>query len=273
MTREGHDVTIFDINDSPYLISNQRMIKGNILDYSLVDKVVGDNDIVYNFAALADIDESHNKPFETIERNILGNSVILDACMNHKIKRYIFASTIYVYSDTGSFYRISKRASEMIIKNYHKEYNLPYTILRYGSLYGLRSQTNNFIYKTLKDALENKKIIREGDGEEIREYIHVKDASVLSVDILDKKYENKTINITGNEAIKIKELFDIIKEILDLDLKIKYIETKSSHHYGITPYKLSSFMPELGKKLTSNYTHDFEQGLIEILLHIREEND
>jgi len=244
------------------------MIVGSILDKNAVDKAISDSDIVYNFAALADLDESHEKPVETIEINVLGNTIILNSCFNHDISRYVFASSIYVYSDTGSFYRISKLACELIIQNYQKEYELPYTILRYGSLYGPRCKKNNFIYKILKQALVEKKISRIGDGEEIREYIHVRDASELSVDILDNKYKNQSVNITGNQPMKIKELFGMISEMMGNNIDIEYLPDTVSHHYRITPYKFNQ-LPMVGKKLVSNYHHDFGQGILESLDMIR----
>ena len=249
------------------------MTVGSILDKNTVEKTVKSASVVYNFAALADLDESHNKPLETIETNILGNTIILDSCLRNKIDRYVFASTVYVYSNTGSFYRISKFACELIIQNYQKEYGLPYTILRYGSLYGPRCQKNNFIYKILRQALTEKKISRIGDGEEIREYIHVRDASELSVDILSDKYKNQSVNITGNQSMKIKELFVMISEMLEYDIDIEYLPADSvSHHYKMTPYKFIQ-LPDVAKKLVSNYYHDFGQGILESLDIIRREHD
>jgi len=246
------------------------MIKGDILDKNAVDEAIRKHTVVYNFAGLADLDESHHKPVETVESNILGNTIILEACKNRMIKRYVYASTAYVYSNTGSFYRISKLASELIIKNYQKEYDLDYTILRYGSLYGPRSQTNNFIHKTLKSALFKNEVSRIGSGEDIREYIHVKDASQLSVDILEEKYKNQCINLTGNEQIKIKDLFKMISEILDKNIKVNYKKLET-HHYDITPYKFNALLPDKAKKLTSSYYHDLGQGLIEMLCEIKGE--
>jgi UDP-glucose 4-epimerase len=83
----------------------------------------------------------------------------------------MFASTIYVYSELGSFYRVSKQACEKIVEEYQKEFDLDYTILRYGSLYGPRANEFNFISNALVQALKNKKIVRRGDGKEVRECI------------------------------------------------------------------------------------------------------
>ncbi|MDD5434871.1 MAG: NAD(P)-dependent oxidoreductase, partial [Nitrospira sp.] len=176
LTEAGHHVVICDIMPSPYLQSSQDMIVLDILDQEAVGKAIRGCDIVYNFAGISDIDEASQRPIDSIRINILGNSLLLDACRKAKVKRFIFASTLYVYSKAGSFYRSTKQACELLIENYFEIYGLPYTILRYGSLYGPRSDNRNFIYRTIKQALATGKILREGDGEEIREYIHVYDA-------------------------------------------------------------------------------------------------
>jgi len=270
LTEEGHKVKIFDIVKSPYLQKGQEMIIGDILDRKAVNKAVKGCDIVYNFAAMTDIEEAHKNPLDTIEKNILGNTVVLEACRNNKAKRFVFASTIYVYSDKGSFYRSSKQACELFIDNYNEVYNLPYTILRYGSLYGPRANNFNFIHKILEQALTTGKITRRGDGEEIREYIHVKDAAKMSVDILKKECENENIIITGQQPMKIKDLLIMIKEILGNKIKIEYIPADSKLHYEITPY---CFKPKAGKKMVASKFYDLGQGLLECLAEINKETN
>jgi len=268
LTKEGHKVRIFDIAKSPYLKKNQEMIIGDILDPKAVDKTVKGCDVVYNFAGMADIDEAYTKPLETIEKNVMGNTIILESCRKHKIDRFILASTIYVYSDSGSFYRSSKQACELIVENYNESFNLPYTILRYGSLYGPRSKDNNWIRKIIKQALKEGKITRHGDGEEIREYIHVKDAADLSVKILSKDFENKNVVISGSQPIKIKDLHTMVKEMLNNKIKLEYLPDVSNTHYEVTPY---NFNPKLAQKLVSNQFHDLGQGILECISDIHSE--
>lgn len=265
LTEVGHKVKNFDIIKSPYLQTDQEMIVGNILDKKAVEKAVKGCDVVYNFAAMTDIEEAHSKPLETIEKNVLGNTIILEACHKNKVKRFVFASTIYVYSKVGSFYRGSKQACELIIENYNEAFGLPYTILRYGSLYGPRAKDNNWIHKILKQALTEGKITRHGDGEEIREYIHVKDAAKLSVEILSKEFENRNVTITGNQPMKIKDLHIMVNEILGNKIELEYLPDVSNSHYEITPY---SYNPKVAEKLVSTQFHDIGQGILECLAGI-----
>ena len=268
LTEAGNDVKIFDIEKSPHIKKDQEMIIGDILDAKAVENAVKGCDIVYNFAGLADIEGARLEPLKTIESNILGTAIILEACRKNKVKRFVFASTIYVYSDSGSFYRSSKQACELFIDNYNEVYNLPYTILRYGSLYGPRADDKNWIHRILKQALKDSKITRYGNGEEIREYIHVKDAAKLSVDILSKEFENQNVIITGQQPMKIKDMMVMVKEMLGNKVKLEFIPTKSSIHYEITPY---SFKPKEGKKVVSTKFYDLGQGIFECMSEINNE--
>jgi UDP-glucose 4-epimerase len=241
------------------------MILGDINDRVKVRKALEGADIVYNFAAISDIEEASEKPIDTIRVNVLGNAYILDAAKEYKIKRFVFASSIYVYGKSGSFYRASKYASELLIECFHERYGLDYTILRYGSLYGKFADERNWIYRILKEALLTGKITRYGDGEEIREYIHVEDAARCSVDVLSEEYKNQCVVITGHHPIKIKDLLVMIKEMLNNKIEIEYLPQKTQFHYEITPY---SFTPKMGRKLTPNYYVDLGQGIMDCLNHI-----
>jgi len=270
LTEEGNKVKIFDIISSPYLQKGQEMIIGDILDKKAVEKAIKGCDVVYNFAGMTDLEEAYSKPLETIEKNILGNTIVLEGCRKNNVKRFVFASTIYVYSDSGSFYRSSKQACELIIENYKEVFNLPYTILRYGSLYGPRAKNNNWIRRILKQALTEGKITRQGDGEETREYIHVKDAAKLSVKILSKEFENCNVTITGNQPMKIKDLHTMVKEILGNKIKLEYLPNTLCAHYEITPY---NFSPKIAQKLVCTQFHDMGQGILECLSELYNEID
>lgn len=265
LTEKGYQVALFDIKPSPYLKDGQEMIIGDILDSDFVENAISGCDIVYNLAGIADIDECVQRPIDTIRYNILGNAIVLEASRKAKVKRFIFASSVYVYSQTGSIYKSSKQAAESFIEDYNKLFGLPYTIVRYGSLYGNRADERNSIYRLIKESLIAKKIEYHGSGEEIREYIHVEDAANASVEILSPIYENQHIILTGNQTIKYKDLLNMINEMLGGEIEIIYSNSKSETHYQVTPY---SFNPKLGKKLVSTYYVDMGQGILNIMSEI-----
>ena len=125
------------------------MIVGDLSDQYVLEEAIKDCDAVYNFAAIADLDEALNKPVETARINVLGNVQVLEACRKAEVQRYIYASTVYVYSRDGGFYRCSKQAAEQYVEEYQRSYGLDYTILRYGSLYGPRSDSRNGLWLSL----------------------------------------------------------------------------------------------------------------------------
>ena len=259
LTEKGHNVIVYDIRQSTYLKSPQEMVVGDILDEKKVRKVVEGVDVVYNFAGIADIEEAANKPVETVKYNILGNAIVLDAAKEAKVKRFVYASTIYVYSESGSFYRCSKNACELYLEAYQKKYGLDYTVLRYGTLYGSRSDMSNSVYRFIFQSLTEGKIIYAGDGSEIREYINVIDVARGSEEILDEEFRNEYITFTGHHPMKVSELFAMIKEILKKEITIEYVQPEVDEHYKITPY---TFIPKTGKKYVRQCYTDMGQGML-----------
>ena len=265
LTNVGADVTIFDIKDSPYLQNNQKMIIGNILDVQDVNNAINGNNIVYNFAGISDIDECHDRPLDTIKYNILGNANILESAVKNNIKKYLFASSAYVYSSSGSYYRISKQSSELFVESFAEENKMNYAILRYGSLYGDRADNRNSLHLIIENAIKHKKIDYHGDGSETREYIHVKDAADLSVEALDDKYKNEILMLTGTKSIKYRDLLAMINEMFSNKIDIEMHSKKSKTHYKMSPY---SFNPKMAKKLVSNPHIDLGQGILNLIEEI-----
>ena len=265
----GYEVAIFDLNVSPYLSAAQEMIVGDILDRDAVRQAIHGCQYVYNFAGIADLDDASTRPVDTVLKNIYGNTIILDACRECAPERYIYASTIYVHSEKGGFYRCSKQASELYIEEYRRRFGLDFTILRYGTLYGPRADRRNSIYRYLKQALTEKSLCVDAHGDELREYIHVRDAARLSVEVLDEQYVDSHVTITGHQAIRFYDLLATIQEMLGGNVKIELGESpQNGNHYARTPY---SFAPKNGCKLTSNYYTDIGQGLLECLAELHHE--
>ena len=259
LTKQKFDVVIADVEESKYINSQQSFVRCDIMDRDEVDTVTRDCAIVYNFAGQTNLDESIALPKETIEQNVIGNINILESIRELPIKRYVYASSAYAVSRNGSFYGISKLASEKIIEEYNRRYNLPYTIVRYGSLFGGRADRHNGIRRMIEEALTDKKITYPGDGEEVREYIHASDAAKLSVDIIqDSSYEGEHLILTGVERIKRRDLVYMIEEILGKKLIVEHSKDHWEGHYRITPY---SFQPRVAKKLVPNPFVDLGQGI------------
>lgn len=268
LTEAGYMVTIFDREKSPYLKINQKMYVGDILNMNQVLDAVDGNSAVFHFAGLADIAETNLKPSEAIKYNILGTANFLESCVKANVSRFAFASTIYVYSEHGGFYRSTKQACELLIENYNKLFGLCYTTIRFGSLYGRRANKFNWIHKVIYQALTDGIMDRQGNGEEIRDYIHALDAAKSCVSILDDKYKNKYILLTGSQTIKVKDLMKMISEMLDNKIKIRFNKGKLDEHYEITPY---SFRPRIAKKINQDTQMDLGQGILDTIYDIYKE--
>jgi UDP-glucose 4-epimerase len=263
LSDRGYQVTIFDRLKSAYLRSDQCMVIGDILDADLLSQTIEGAKFVYNFAGLADLNQALNNPLKTAEINILGNLNVLEACRIHKVERFIYASTMYVYSREGSFYRCSKQSSEHYVEEYQSAYGLDYTILRFGSIYGTRADKTNGMYRIVSSALKTGKVEYEGDIESMREYIHVEDSARASVEILQSSYKNESIILTGQEPMHVFDLLKMIAEILNLDNdSVEFTNGNYSGHYVRTPY---AYQPKLGRKYIPSTHVDLGQGLLQII--------
>ena len=235
-SKRGHKVTIFDKIKSKWIKPTQRMCVGNILNLKDLEKVIKGTDAVYHFAALADLNQALKQPINSVTINILGTVMALNLCCKYNVKRFVHASTIYVNSGEGGFYRASKRAAEDYVEEYNKIYGLNYTIIRFGSLYGPRSDNTNGVRRILTDAIKNGRLSYSGSKKTVRRYIHVTDAAKACVQSLKNKYKNKHIIITGKKEIKIKELLHKVSRILDISKKISFKNKSYPGHYETNPY-------------------------------------
>lgn len=263
LTENGHKVTILDKVSSTWLKPSQKMIVGDVTDYDLLVSSTKDIDYIYYFAGIADIGESKSNPYQTIETNIMGLAKALEASVKNNVKRFIYASTMYVYSSEGSFYRASKQASEILIEAYCDNFSLEYVLLRYGSLYGPRSQSWNGIKGFVKQVVEKGSLEYPGNGSEVREYIHVLDAANLSVKMLREEYKNRALTITGQQQIKVSDMFAMIFEIEGKDMQVKYLDKHiTTSHYGKTPYR---YTPQSSMKITPSEFVDLGQGILDLI--------
>jgi UDP-glucose 4-epimerase len=256
----GHETVSLDIQKNTN--SSVRFIELDILDKAAISAVFKNENFeaVYNLAGFANIDKAIQDPTRAIELNVIGNLNILQACKDHNIKHFLYASSAYAVSTKGSFYGISKLASEKIIKEYGVRYGMNFTILRYGSVYSERDFENNYIFNLVREAMESGKIVHHGDGEEYREYIHAQDAACLSVDVLNKsEYFGKHLILTGSDRFKRVELFKMIAEISNSDIEIILENDGYHNHYKQTPY---SFAPEVSQRLNPNPFIDMGQGIL-----------
>ncbi len=259
----------FDLIKQNTLNENIKFIKGDLTKEKDLKKIKNSLDYIFHFAGFSSLNLALGQPNETFSKNIEGTINLLNFARKKKIKKFVFASTIYVNSKEGGFYKSSKIASESYVKEFKKIFNLNYTILRFGSLYGSRPNPDNGVYNLIKNSLKNKSISYIGNPEATREYIHVKDAARCCLEILDKKYSNKIINITGHTPIKVSEFLKIIAEILSINKKKIFFKNKNyPGHYIRTPYSIDD---DISHKLTLSTHIDLGEGIKDLIKKIKNE--
>jgi len=266
LSASGNEVVVFDKFTSKWTNENQEMFIGDILNPEELNQCIEGADYVYNFAGIADINESSEQPLKTAELNIIGNLNVLEACRGNEVKRIIYASSVYVHSEEGGFYRCSKESSESYIRQFNKTFGLDYTILQYGSLYGPRSDPTNGLRKIVESALTEDTIRYIGDPEAIRSYIHVLDAAESSVEVLSEDFKNKTLILSGQESMKVKDLLEMVGEVIGNSKPIEFLSEEGTGHYIRTPY---SYKENLSRTFVPNSHIDLGQGLIHVIKELR----
>ena len=261
-----HNVTNFDIKKNTKINKKVKYVKGNILDYKALNKQISKNNIIFHFAGISDIEEASNKPVDVIKKNILSSAYILKLCVKHKIEKFIFASSIYVYSSSGSFYRISKTAVEDLIEEFNQKYNLNFLILRFGSLYGDNAPRTNGINEILYNLKYKKKLVYSGNIKTRRSYIHVEDAASLSVKLIKNKFKNNIYNITGKKNILISMLLNNLKKIFKFNGNPKFLNIKDNNHYIYTPH---TFKQKKDILLKAKKEKNFYNELINVYSSLR----
>jgi UDP-glucose 4-epimerase len=266
LSQAGYSVCIFDRRESRWLSGSQQLVIGDVLDTEALTRVVAGADVVYNFAAVADLNDALDKAVQTVEINVLGNVHALEACRRNSVRRFVYASTVYVYSRQGGFYRCSKQSAEHYVEEYQRSYGLEFTILRYGSLYGPRADASNGLYRIVHDALVHGSLSYLGDPEAIREYIHVDDAARASVVALADEFRNESVVLTGHQPIRVVDLLKMLAEILGLPDAVTCRGEAYPGHYVRTPY---AYQPKLGRKYAPQLHVDFGQGLLQLIDEVR----
>ncbi len=269
-SNQKYQVIIADKRKPEELRKNQTFYKLDLNKKINYRSLLNNSLAVFNFAAIADIEDANKKPLETVETNVLSLVKLLKACVKFKVKKFILASTVYVSGNHGGFYKASKLASEVYLREFNKIHGLKYCILRYGTLYGPRSDISNGLHALIKESLKKKKIIYSGNPNSMRDYIHVKDAARISGRVIKKEFDNKTLIISGPQSYKITDILHIISEITNIK-KIKFIKkdkNKKFSHYLRTPYNIEE-TETFALKLSDNLNVDIGQGLTNLVYELK----
>ncbi len=172
-------------------------LQGDVGDSQLLAKALPGCDVVFHLAAVSSVQDSLDRPIEVHNTNLTATLALLEASVKHKVPRFVFSSSAAVYGDTGgepahedmtpkpmSHYAVQKLASEHYCQVYHRLHALETVCLRYFNVYGTRqgadSPYSGVIAKFIKTARAGQPITIFGDGEQTRDFCHVKDVALAN---------------------------------------------------------------------------------------------
>ncbi|EOL44078.1 dTDP-glucose 4,6-dehydratase [Enterococcus phoeniculicola] len=273
LTYAGNIHNLDDVKENPHY----HFVQGNITNRELVKHVIKSYNIdtVVNFAAESHVDRSILHPETFVETNIQGTLALLDVAKEMKIKKYLQVSTDEVYGSLGpggyfteesliapnSPYSASKAGADLLVQSYFETYGMNVNITRCSNNYGPYHFPEKLIPLMITNGVEKKDLPIYGDGENIRDWLHVKDHCQAIDLVLRKGKKGEVYNIGGHNERTNNQIVDLIVEKLGLSRElIKYVEDRLGHdrRYAIDPTKLEM---ELGWR--PEYT--FDTGIIETI--------
>jgi dTDP-glucose 4,6-dehydratase len=274
LTYAGNLENLKDVEDNP----RYRFLRGDIADRELVDRLFREEkfDLVANLAAESHVDRSILDPAPFIKTNIKGTQVLLEAARQHGIRKFLQVSTDEVYGSLGpddppfteespirpnSPYSASKAAADLMCRAYYVTYGLPVVITRCSNNYGPYQHPEKFIPTIILNALSDKPIPVYGDGQNVRDWIHVEDHCRALDLVLQKGQAGEVYNVGAKNE---HNNLDIVKTILRLMNKpeslITFVKDRPGHdrRYAIEPSKIEaalSWQPRV----------DFTSGLKDLI--------
>ena len=276
LTYAGNMETLSPIMDK----KNFKFVKGDIRDRDFVYSLFESEhfDYVINFAAESHVDRSIENPQIFLETNIIGVSVLMDACRKFGIKRYHQVSTDEVYGDlpldrpdllfhedtplhTSSPYSSSKASADLLVLAYHRTYDLPVTISRCSNNYGPYQFPEKLIPLMIQKARRNEMLPVYGDGKNVRDWLHVSDHCKAIDLIVRNGRDGEIYNVGGhNERSNLQVVETILKALGKDDSLIEHVKDRLGHdrRYAICPNKIEK---ELGWKPEYN----FDTGIAETI--------
>ena len=256
LTYAGNLSTLADVMDHP----NFQFVKMDICDrdsvYGLFEKEKPD--VVINFAAESHVDRSIENPEIFLQTNIIGTSVLMDACRKYGIQRYHQVSTDEVYGDlpldrpdlffteetpihTSSPYSSSKAGADLLVMAYYRTYGLPVTISRCSNNSGPYHFPEQLIPLMIINALHARPLPIYGDGLNVRDWLYVED-HCRAIDLIIRKGKvGEVYNVGGHNEMRNIDIVKLIcQELGKPESLITHVTDRKGHdrRYAIDPEKI-----------------------------------
>jgi len=245
LIKEGHQAMVLDnfsTGSKKFVNPKAKVARVDVRDAKKVDSAFKKFKprIVFHLAAMIDVRESLRNPTKDYEVNIAGAVNILEACKNHKVKKFIFASSAAVYGDNKNLplpeteaptpispYGASKAAVEQFGHAYQDLYNFDVICLRYPNVYGPRQGTvgeGGVIAVFCKNLAKDKGLNIFGQGRQTRDFIFVDDIVEANIRALKSKKKFMVINASTNKKTSISSLAKELLTISGKNAKIKHLK-------------------------------------------------
>lgn len=216
-------------------LNNIEIISGDIRDSEFIKRIIKNVDYVFHLSSLIAIPHSYDAPRSYINTNIIGTLNILEGCRENKsLTRLIHISTSEVYGSAQTVpiseshplvaqspYSASKISADKLVESYYLSFNLPVVIARPFNTYGPRQTARAVIPTIASQLIKGNKEIRIGSLSPTRDFNYVTDTAKGMIEIaLAKNVEGEVINIGSGEEFSIGRTLEIIKKILNIDIKV-----------------------------------------------------
>jgi UDP-glucose 4-epimerase len=225
----GHHPRIYDLHPSAYHAPEEvPAVLGDLDELPRLVAAMGGCATVIHLAATADVNQVEAAPTEAERSNARGTLNVLEAARRAGVGRVIFASTIWVYSDTQAelldesvpldpprhLYTATKLAGELYCHSYQKLYGVEHTILRFGIPYGPRARPEAVVPAFVTRALAGEPLTVAGDGTQSRRFVYVEDLADGVVRALAPIAANRVYNMVGSEDVTIAEIAATVRELV-----------------------------------------------------------
>jgi UDP-glucose 4-epimerase len=228
LRERGHEPVIYDLRPSPWHDGTVDTRLGSITDREALERALHSCDAVAHLAAVADVNDVHASPEDAERVNARGTVAVLEAARRAGVKRIVYASTIWVYSDCegeavdeetllpapSHLYTSTKLAGELYCKAYQELYGIDYTILRFGIPYGPRAREAAVIPAFVNKAFKGEALTLAGDGSQSRRFVYVEDLAGGVAAGLDEVARNRVYNLASDENVSIKQIAETVKDLI-----------------------------------------------------------
>jgi dTDP-glucose 4,6-dehydratase len=242
-----------------------RFVRADIADSQAIHAVFASEaiDVIVNFAAETHVDRSLLDSAAFLRTNVDGTRALLEAASGHKVGRFLQVSTDEVYGSLGPFeppftessplqpnspYAASKAAADLLIRAYARSYGLPVVITRCSNNYGPYQFPEKFLPLFITNALDDQPLPLYGDGQQIRDWVHVEDHVRAVLKVIDCGSVGEIYNISAGREETNERMAGRVLEVLGKPLSlIRHVEDRPGHdrRYALDSAKIQS---ELGWK-------------------------